>query len=283
MPSQPRRVASFVVYKDDPAPAVPPPKATPFGTRGANARVTASSAHDKENLDPLTGLPPSAVGAHSGKKRKTNALASKLVPVTKPLSESAAPKKRKLAVDPAAKDRKDKKEKEKRVGSVKKASRAARARKATDLPRVEEVEEEEAEEKRPESSGLKSNQLTQVEIDAKCYEFTVLPLADLTCAYDTRPPPQISTKSQSTEATKFDAAVNAKQVETDDKKTDTQASATHTKSGPALFDTPERKRIYASFTFESPSPASRRFASWRESSVPRLPAVNFFLDTFDEL
>lgn len=195
MPTQPRRVASFVVYKDEFS-TVEAPKPTPFGTRSANTRITASSANDKENLDPLTGLRPSS-GEHSGKKRKTNALASKPVPLnTKPLSGNATTKKRKLAAGPVAEEKKEKKEK--RAGNARKPSRIPRVRKATNLPRVDEAEEE-VEDKRAEPNRLKENQLAQAEIDAKCYEFTVLPLADLSHAYDTSPPPETSLKIKVTE------------------------------------------------------------------------------------
>lgn len=280
MPTQPRRVASFIVYKDDPVPVAATAKPLPFGTRSANTRVTVSSAHDKENLDPLTGLRPSS-GVQSGKKRKTNALASKPVPApVKPLAESGSPKKRKLTAAPTN-ERKEKKEKEKRTGSVKKVSRAARVRKATDLPRVEEAEEE-AEDKGAEPCRLKDNQLTQAEIDAKCYEFTVLPLADLTRAYDTSSPSDIPPRSEVRESPEFAVDVNAKNPEVE---TTAQDSKTLPKDNNASsqFSTPERKRIYAAFTFESPSPASRRFASWRESSVSRLPAINFSFNPFEDL
>lgn len=41
----------------------------------------------------------------------------------------------------------------------------------------------------------------------------------------------------------------------------------------STLSTPERKRIYATFTFSSPSPASKRLADVRGSSVERFSDV----------
>ena len=70
---------------------------------------------------------------------------------------------------------------------------------------------------------------------------------------------------------------------TEDKTDEVTPTGATTNKNPLLFNTPERKRIYAAFTFESPSPASRRFASWRESSLSRLPALSFDASIFDDL
>lgn len=74
----------------------------------------------------------------------------------------------------------------------------------------------------------------------------------------------------------------AKPSITESKTEETKHLSVPAGHGPPLFNTPERKRIYAAFTFESPSPASQRFASWRESSAPPLPAVNFLFDPSEE-
>lgn len=83
----------------------------------------------------------------------------------------------------------------------------------------------------------------------------------------------------------FDDAVNVAQTKpstTGAKNEETKPCSTESSKGSFMFSTPERKRIYAAFTFESPSPASRRFADWRESSLPPLPAVNFAVGFSDE-
>ena len=50
--------------------------------------------------------------------------------------------------------------------------------------------------------------------------------------------------------------------------------STNPPSSPSHFSTPERKQIYASFTFTSPSPTSERFGkATRGGSVPRLELV----------
>lgn len=44
--------------------------------------------------------------------------------------------------------------------------------------------------------------------------------------------------------------------------------------GDQAFSTPERKKIYAAFTFTSPSPTSERFSqASRAGSIPRLELV----------
>ena len=58
-------------------------------------------------------------------------------------------------------------------------------------------------------------------------------------------------------------------------KVDAATSPIAPMSAASVFSTPERKRIYSAFTFSSPSPASKRFASNRGSSVDRFSDVAF--------
>lgn len=44
---------------------------------------------------------------------------------------------------------------------------------------------------------------------------------------------------------------------------------------PAPFDTPERKRIYAAFTFTTPSPTNDRYRRARSTSVDRFGDIEF--------
>lgn len=180
------RRASFVIYKDEPESHAPgTDHKAPSSSRRVNVRVVVSPVGDKENLHPLTGRRPST-GDKQGKKMKTNVLATKLLAATgKTLPEPLSPKKRKLASPvegPAVK--KDKRDKQV-VSSKSKGKQTRCARKATELPRLEDVAEEEGELECPERLSLVK--ITQAAVDARCYELTVLPLADLSQAYEQVP------------------------------------------------------------------------------------------------
>lgn len=168
----PRR-ATFVIYIDEPASSssASKMKSRPLRPR-TNITVTIATAGDKENLHPLTGRRPSADDV-KGKKRKTTALATKLLVVTdKPASET---KKRKLA-NAASVSREEKKEK------AKKTRRASRLPKLVELPKVTEEVEENAEEYKKNERTVE--EVFQAAADARCYELTVRPLADVTEAYE---------------------------------------------------------------------------------------------------
>lgn len=56
-------------------------------------------------------------------------------------------------------------------------------------------------------------------------------------------------------------------------------SATPSKRRHTVFSTPERRRIYSAFTFASPSPAAKRYALSRGSSVDRFSDLDFSFTT----
>lgn len=174
------RRASFIIYKDEPESPSTSPKAKTSVSATRSARVALSAAGNKENLNPLTGRRPTTED-YSGKKRKTNVLTTKLLVATgKALAVPTSPKKRKLT-SPTEGPADKKEKKEKRTVSSGKSQRISRVRKATDLPRLDEVVEEEVEGRFVEHP---LDKITQAAVDTRCYELTVLPLADLSKAYE---------------------------------------------------------------------------------------------------
>lgn len=167
--------ASFSIYRDEPSPPQPKRHASPTTSNPPTSPITnrvAPILHEKENVNPLTGHLPT-IGQKLAKKRKTGAvLTAKIVLSTKSLKE-AQPETKKRRLVAKTKTRGEKEKKEKRV-LVSKKERLERVRKATDLPRVEEEQSEEVEEK---------EKVTQALVDARCYELTVMPLADVSEAY----------------------------------------------------------------------------------------------------
>ncbi len=166
--------ASFSIFRDEPSPPQPKSQArrqtapnTP--TSPITNRVVTTCTNEKENVDPLTGQPPS-IEQKLAKKRKTGGvLAAKIVLSTKSQKETQPePKKRRIVSKG-----KPRAEKEKKVLSSRK-ERSSRIRKASDLPRVEEEATEEVEDK---------ERVAQALADARCYELTVMPLADVSEAY----------------------------------------------------------------------------------------------------
>lgn len=294
----PTRRASFVIYKDEPdAPSAKRKTSpTPLGTR-TNTRVVVVTAGDKENLHPLTGRRPNTE-ENTGKKRKTaNVLATKLLVASgKLLVDPALPKKRRLGAPASAAEAGEKTEKEKKRAPPRKSQsqRPARVRKATELPKLEEVVEEGEEKECAEEEKIAK--ITQAAVDARCYELTVLPLADLSKAYEQSHsaksfvdvdspnskvgfrlymlPPALIVRCAS-QCNTIPDALQREPSSSDTEPEETPASPTLSRKGFTTFSTPERKRIYSAFTFESPSPASRRFSSWRDSSVERFGEIAF--------
>lgn len=201
---------TFAVYVDE-SPATTLPLRKKSLSKSASRSTTPLSPSnpiaalplpDKENSHPVTGDRASSVGP-SGKKtlkRKTGVLETKLyVPPTskksKDSSESVGslkPKRRGVSAPPtsntptpesSSSPRKLKKTTSGDATSAAKARRSS-ARKANkkapimELPRVEEE---------PEVQEVEQDAV-QVIIDAKCYELTVSPLADVSEAYEAAEP-----------------------------------------------------------------------------------------------
>ncbi|KAI1786715.1 hypothetical protein LXA43DRAFT_756158 [Ganoderma leucocontextum] len=284
---------SFIVFKDEPEDTpvqvvtLKPSNedgvlnvlASPIKTTNPSTLTAPASAGpllvfcpDKENIDPLTG--GRVLSEQSlGKKRKTA-----LIVKAQPASPSKKP--RPLAEKPTkkpstskSKPRSSTEKKLKRSTSTSsKRSSSSRTRREPSLPRLAEEGEESTE----------AAPLDQAAIDAKCKELTVLPLADISEAYE-----QATTKEDAVEsaekAAEVKAAVDAASKKVDrpatppptTQKEDAATSPVAPMSVASVFSTPERKRIYSAFTFSSPSPASKRFASTRGSSVERFSDVAF--------
>ncbi|KAG6812469.1 hypothetical protein H0H92_002734 [Tricholoma furcatifolium] len=230
-----------------------------------NGATTVSTA-EKENVHPLTGERPGPSTANS-KKRKTSVLATKL---QTPLST----KKQKESNDGADSTSDVKKRKSTGTSKVKKDGKASTSRKVTKKPlrRVSPLPkvDEEAERER--------DRITQANIDSRCHELTVKPLADVSQAFEDEIPVKPATTREE-DMSKF-RSVKESSAEPEIRDYFSSSQSTILPSGsdgetPAIdsrtFSTPERKQIYAAFTFASPSPTSERFSkATRASSVVSL-------------
>lgn len=74
-----------------------------------------------------------------------------------------------------------------------------RVRKATGLAKVDEEVEEEKESEPAKEKGHRN--ISQAEVDSRCYELTVMPLADLSKAYEQSPPPEGLSEQETTSTT----------------------------------------------------------------------------------
>ncbi|KAF5368889.1 hypothetical protein D9758_003105 [Tetrapyrgos nigripes] len=176
----------------------------------------------------------------------------------------------------------------KKPTSSRKSSRTrTRASPAPVMPRVDEETEVEATVER----------LSQEQIDARCYDLTVSPLADVSEAYfgPTTGTLLSIVESPSSDEESVASGFNfVKEPSTEPELRDydyfslsnsgssstlrgsspippSSNSSSSSVSEPKQFSTPERKRIYSAFTFTSPSPSSERYAqAKRETSVSKL-------------
>ncbi|KAI0792383.1 hypothetical protein C8Q75DRAFT_731617 [Abortiporus biennis] len=241
---------TFTIYIDGPA---SPPRAK---SNASSSDLNVITADNKENLDPFTGRRPSH-GDKFVKKRKTGALATKLL-LTKTYQETQPDLKKRRVVD-ASKTASAKERKEKRVLSNRKEKNGSlsRGRLPSELPIVEEVSEVE-----------EVPSAEQAAIDSRCYELTVLPLADVSEAYS----PVSEKEAEHSSPLKSSSPASRETSPTPAVSEGIKASTTKSSSDalPLILNTPERKRIYSTFTFSSPSPAGERYAaSSRASSVER--------------
>ncbi|KAG2124443.1 hypothetical protein DEU56DRAFT_917022 [Suillus clintonianus] len=259
-------VRSFTVFQDTPTEIQ---KITHVSdknlviTTAADAAATLLStlaAIEKENLHPLTGERAAQATANASKKRKTAVLVTKVV--APPLSS----KKQKEVKSEPKKSRKS--SSGKKSDGRKKIPRGSRPqRNASPLPRVDE--EQELSTATPMKRDPTRLIISQANIDSKCYELTVSPLADVSEAYDTATETSdqesVFDKEQSVEPEIRDyfspplshASLPSEQAEATPLASRT---ASHTE-----FSTPERKQIYSAFTFSSPSPSSKRFKEAQSS------------------
>ena len=184
---------SFTVFRDEPSePSTKPRKASvdvlsPAETSSTNVVPTSLTTSEKENLHPVTGLRTTYASDAQTKKRKNSVLATKLFvpPTSKKQKESCDPeskpeaKKRKVS---SAKTKSISSRKDGKVSSRKTASATSSKRKVAEMPKVDEEEEVEAVEEQ--KADVEGETVNQASIDAKCYDLTVSPLADVSKAYD---------------------------------------------------------------------------------------------------
>lgn len=184
---------TFTVFQDAPSAETLKPKVTrptAMGTRSSslnqatitssNSLVDVTEVIDKENFHPVTGERAGPGSNTTAKKRKTTVFATK---VHTPAGSAAKkqkdsshtePKKHKASTSSTTKA----KVASKRDGKAKKTyAKKPPSRKVSPMPKVNEEEEQVVADKRPEH-------LTQADIDSRCYELTVKPLADVSEAYE---------------------------------------------------------------------------------------------------
>ncbi|KAI0346143.1 hypothetical protein BDW22DRAFT_1388046 [Trametopsis cervina] len=269
--------ASFIVFKDEPSPS-PKEAAKLEATVSASSVLAIVTAKDKENLHPLTGR-KSQNEDTSLKKSKTSALATKLLVASgKALPEPhASPKKRRLSTssDTSRPSVKREAKKEKRASSLPRklgAKPSGRTRRTIDLPKVEEEDALEAEKVADEKASREEEEATQAIVDSKCYDLTVLPLADVSQAFEQAPPLETSVEVEKEAVHDAETATDS---QTPQDVPEPCLTRTPTKPKSDTFSTPERKRLYSAFTFQSPSPAAKRYALSRGSSVDRFSDVEF--------
>ncbi|KAH0835925.1 hypothetical protein J3R83DRAFT_9823 [Lanmaoa asiatica] len=261
-------VRSFTVFQDTPSEL---PQShhdsdvralTLSATDAAATLLSTLAAIEKENLHPVTGQRAGPTVGSEAKKRKTSALATKvlIVPSSKKHKElKGEQKKMRKPLSSAGKPRTS--------DARKSSSKSTRSsRKASPLPPV--VEEQELQ-RRPARLSI-----SQIDIDSRCYELTVSPLADVSEAYDaarteSQEPDMHTEREKSVEPAirdYFSPPMVDKPLQiTNDTLCNTDDSSPQTNN----FSTPERKRIYSAFTFSSPSPTSERFKQAQSSPTCR--------------
>lgn len=187
---------SFTVFLDAPSSEPLQPKITrpnAMATRSQRATGNVASVGNvatssdlavinKENYNPVTGERAAPLG-NGLKKRKTNVLATKihLAPVGKskkekePKAELEPERKKHKASTTASKAKVTKKQTVKGASSVKKTTTTKRTglKKVTPMPKLLE-----------EDNVGNSASVEQADVDARCYELTVTPLADVSQAYE---------------------------------------------------------------------------------------------------
>ncbi|KAK0219958.1 hypothetical protein IW262DRAFT_1461110 [Armillaria fumosa] len=280
---------SFTIFQD--VPSLPKPQALKpttsilSSTAATNVDKVAtlsrlSAEADKENLDPLTGERVNTGSKYTGKKRKSTTSSSKAlacIEVAKPKEDPEPQSKKRKSSASSVKKVKGRRE-GKGPTSTRKTGKKLRA--PSPLP---PVKEEIAENIVPEGSdATQTPPLTQAEIDAKCYELTVKPLADVSQAFEQAPGVEewfadvpeddleskvqfIKETSQEPELRDFFTPAHLGYASVGSSR----PSSTVVSQGPKVFTTPDRKQIYHAFSFASPSPG-RIAKNTRPTSVPRL-------------
>ncbi|KAJ7512733.1 hypothetical protein B0H11DRAFT_2167899 [Mycena galericulata] len=264
---------SFTVYCDSPADhdsdaKAPTAKPAILSSSSPNVPTSPSpllaSTAEKENLHPVTGERCAPIAdSTASKKRKTNVLATKTIVAKKQKEDKPEGKKSRSASSSALKGRKDGKAGRK---GVKKPSR-----RVSPLPKLDE-----------EDAAVR-DRVVQADIDSRCYELTVSPLADVTQAYDAGfDVNSLLASFTSEESARFRKATST-EPEIRDYFSPSHSSGSSSRvtppasgavQGPKVFTTPERRHIYSAFTFTTPSPSSERFRKASRSPSPTVPRLN---------
>ncbi|KAJ3491328.1 hypothetical protein NLJ89_g11349 [Agrocybe chaxingu] len=245
-------------------------RSTTLNVAAAGDATTLSDlvALDKENVNPLTGERAGSLTTAS-KKRKTSVLATKVQPppatkVKKDSDTQPEPKKRKGSTAATTKPKGSKKDTKVTGSGRKPSTKRAGSRKISPMPKLEEETEKEKE------------RLSQAEIDSRCYDLTVKPLADVSEAYEQvdvfNGLPSSSSgvsetrakfrtvKASSAEPEIRDYFAEPSQALFSSSTTSRRRAMSEDIAEPRAFSTPERKQIYAAFTFSSPSGSSTRLS-----------------------
>ena len=198
---------SFTVFQDTPAndilhhqatsdsPLLLSPSSNSVTQTAATSLAHLVSTAEKENVHPLTGE-RAGPSFNNSKKRKTSVLVTKVhMPLgTKKQKESQElkpeTKKRKSSSSSAPKGKKD----GKGSGSARKTAKKS-SRRVSPMPKVDEEAGAGKERER--------ERITQADIDSRCYELTVQPLADVSRAYEQSPTFEEAHDPSDTEKVKF--------------------------------------------------------------------------------
>ena len=174
---------TFTVFQDAVSSEAPQSKITrpnAMVTRSSSLNLTTTSnnaagstvALDKENFHPVTGERAGNSNNTGSKKRKTSVLATKIQPSSTTKKDTQPEKKHKASTASTSTKGKVKRYGKATVTARKGTSKRTISRKVSPMPRLNEEEE------------AKKDLITQVNIDARCYELTVQPLADVSQAYE---------------------------------------------------------------------------------------------------
>jgi hypothetical protein len=174
-------IRSFTVFQDTPT-EIPQPRndshesaLTLSLTETAAILLSTPAATEKENLHPVTGERAGPASGSEAKKRKTGALATKQLAVLSSKKQKEHKPESKKSRKPLSSGGKPKSSDGRKSSS--KTSRSSR--RASPLPPVDEEQELQ---RQPSCLSV-----SQANIDSRCYELTVSPLADVSEAYEATP------------------------------------------------------------------------------------------------
>ena len=175
---------TFTVFQDAVSSDAPQPKINrpnAMVTRSSSLNLTTSFTNatvplndlvalDKENFHPVTGERAGPPNNSGSKKRKTSVLSTKVqLSSTK---KDAQPEVKKRKASTSTTKGKVKRDGKSTVPARRGAAKRTVSRKVSPMPILNEEEE------------VSKSRITQADIDSRCYELTVQPLADISQAYE---------------------------------------------------------------------------------------------------